>query len=364
MTGAGTTPRVLVLWADDVSPNLGVRALARGTAALVRGVWPNAEVTYQNYGARIPQLPIGSLRSLVRERVFGRRGMQDWFRTFDLIVDTRSGDSFADLYGLHRLAIMTAVAAYASQAGVPVVLGPQTIGPFASRRGRFLARLSLRSSALVLARDSASLAVASALVDRSIDSATDVVFALPVPRVDRTRDVVLNVSGLLWRPNPHVDHVAYRRTVDELHERLVTSGRRVTVLAHVVDSATADSDSKVARDFASAVDASEVVVPRDLDEVRAVVASAELVIGSRMHACLNALSVGTPAIPLAYSDKFTPLLADLGWTHSVDLRTSTDPVGEVLAHAASVTRAEVGELRALAERAFGAAELSLAKMMR
>ena len=44
-------------------------------------------------------------------------------------------------------------------------------------------------------------------------------------------------------------------------------------------------------------------------------------IGSRMHACLNALSVGTPAIPLAYSRKFAPLLGDLGWAHVVDLRT-------------------------------------------
>ena len=361
MTGAH---RVLVLWADDASPNLGVRALARGTAALVRGVWPDAEVTFQNYGSRIHELPIGSLRALVRERVFGRRGMQDWFRTFDLVVDTRSGDSFADLYGLHRLAVMTTVAAYAAQAGVPVVLGPQTIGPFASRSARLLARLSLRSSALVFARDSASRAVAESLVTRSIDSATDVVFALPVPTVERTRDVVLNVSGLLWNANPHVDHATYRRTVIDLHERLVTAGRRVTVLAHVVESATADSDSRIAREFAANVDASEVVVPRDLDEVREVVASAELVIGSRMHACLNALSTGTPAIPLAYSDKFTPLLADLDWRHSVDLRSSSDPVGEVLAHAAVVTRAEVGELRALAERALGEAEIALAKVIR
>ena len=361
MTGA---QRVLVLWADDASPNLGVRALARGTAALVHGVWPEAEVTFQNYGSRIHQLPIGSLRALVRERVFGRRGMQDWFRTFDLIVDTRSGDSFADLYGLHRLAVMTLVAAYASQAGVPVVLGPQTIGPFASRRARLLATLSLKSSVLVFARDSASRAVAESLVTRSIEPATDVVFALPTPATVRSRDVVLNVSGLLWNANPHVDHLAYRRTVVELHERLVRADRRVTVLAHVVESATADSDSRIAREFAASVDAAEVVVPRDLDEVREVVASAELVIGSRMHACLNALSTGTPAIPLAYSDKFTPLLADLDWRHSVDLRTSDDPVGEVLAHAATVTRAEVGELRALAERTLGEAELAFAKVMR
>jgi len=49
-----------------------------------------------------------------------------------------------------------------------------------------------------------------------------------------------------------------------------------------------------------------------------------------MHACLNALSVGTPAVPLAYSRKFEPLLAGLGWNHTVDLRSDPDPVPSVL----------------------------------
>jgi colanic acid/amylovoran biosynthesis protein len=43
-----------------------------------------------------------------------------------------------------------------------------------------------------------------------------------------------------------------------------------------------------------------------------------------MHACLNALSVGVPALPWAYSRKFKPLLDGLGWTASLDLRTEQD----------------------------------------
>jgi polysaccharide pyruvyl transferase WcaK-like protein len=48
-----------------------------------------------------------------------------------------------------------------------------------------------------------------------------------------------------------------------------------------------------------------------------------------MHACLNSLSVGTPAIPLAYSRKFAPLLADVGWEYVVSL-AEADPAGRVL----------------------------------
>jgi polysaccharide pyruvyl transferase WcaK-like protein len=60
-------------------------------------------------------------------------------------------------------------------------------------------------------------------------------------------------------------------------------------------------------------------------------ATGTVVIGSRMHACLNGISVGTPAVPLAYSRKFQPLLDGIGWENTVDLRTSADPVTDVLA---------------------------------
>jgi colanic acid/amylovoran biosynthesis protein len=92
-----------------------------------------------------------------------------------------------------------------------------------------------------------------------------------------------------------------------------------------------------------------VVIPEQLEDVRRTVASARVVIGSRMHACLNALSVGTPAVPLAYSRKFEPLLADLGWAHTVDLRTAADPAADVMRELAVPGLAD--EVRGVVERA-------------
>ncbi|WP_149202337.1 polysaccharide pyruvyl transferase family protein [Actinotalea subterranea] len=327
--------RALVAWADDTSTNLGVRALAQGTAALVGRTFPGAAVDFQNFGKGAAPMRVGRVRSLARERVTGRAGLLEWLRGYDMVLDTRSGDSFADIYGLRRLARMTAFAELATEAGVPVVLAPQTIGPFSSRRGRALARWTLRRATTVLARDGESARCAQGL-GRPVDAlTTDVVFALPVPEVERTRDVVLNVSGLLWRPSPHVDAAAYRRTVEDLLGALAAADRRVTLLAHVLDSPLPDNDVPVVRALAQAHEGVELVVPADLAEVREVVASARVVVGSRMHACLNALSVGTPAVPLAYSRKFGPLLADLRWDRVVDLRTAQDPVGDVMAHLGS-----------------------------
>ncbi|MDR6971743.1 polysaccharide pyruvyl transferase family protein [Leifsonia shinshuensis] len=355
--------RTLILWADDASPNLGVRALGAGTAALLRRVEPDTEIVFQNYGMRAPQLPIGRLRSLVKERVTGRNGMQRWLAGFDLVVDTRSGDSFADIYGTRRLAVMSAVAEFATQAGVPVVLGPQTIGPFDSPLGRRIARRSLRRSQLVMARDSASADAARALGRPADVLTTDVVFALPRPAVAKTRDVVLNVSGLLWNANPHVDNEAYRRTVHRLLDGLAAEGREVTLLAHVLESDNPDSDIHAISELqAQRSQRLETVVPRDLDDVRRTVASAQVVLGSRMHACLNALSTGTPAVPLAYSRKFGPLLGDLGWTRSVDLRTSADAAGEALAHVADeALSADATRLLGVAGERLDAAASALAQ---
>jgi len=354
--------RVLVLWADDASPNLGVRVLAQGTAALVRSVWPDAEVDVQNYGSRIAPVRLGEPRGLVVEWATRRGGLRSWLRGYDLVVDSRSGDSFADIYGLERLLQMTAAAEFVRSSGVPLVLGPQTIGPFESRRGRALARRSMRSAALVIARDTCSADYAEGLGHPVDVRTTDVVFALPVPERTGERDVVLNVSGLLWHGSPHVDPAAYRTAVLDLHRRLRDRGRTVSVLAHVLDGPTADNDVTGAREFAAAVDGDvEVLVPTSLAEAREVVASAQVVLGSRMHACLNALSVGTPAVPLAYSRKFEPLMTDLGWTPVVDLRSDPEPgrTAAELVDSAEASAALLPQLQSRARASLDAAGAAL-----
>ncbi len=351
--------RILILWADEVSPNLGVRALGSGTASLVRRVWPEAEITFQNYGHRAREVPSGRLSSLVKERLTGTLGMQRWLGTHDLVIDTRSGDSFTDAYGLRRLAVMSAVGEFASQAGVPVVLGPQTIGPFSTRRGRMLARRALRRSALTMVRDRESAQRCTRLGFPAGVVTTDVVFALPPVVAPRTRDILLGISGLLWRQNPHVDSAHYRGIVTELYQRLVAAGRRVSLLAHVLDSPVADNDVPALTEFArmTAPDA-ELIVPAGLDDVRSIVASADIVIASRMHACLNALSVGTPAIPLAYSRKFEPLLRDLGWDRTVDLG-SEHAVERVLEHASQDLHHEAVDVAARGRHSLERAEAAL-----
>lgn len=315
--------KVLVLWADDRSTNLGVRALASGSAELARLAWPGAEVQFQGFGPGSAPVPVDT-RALAGSLAGVRRELTDWLSEFDVVIDTRAGDSFADIYGLKRLGLMTTMTALAARAGAAVVLGPQTIGPFGTAAGRVTGRYALRKADLVMARDTTSAGHAARL-GRPVDVlSTDVAFALPTAPRTGTRDVVLNVSGLLWQPGQHVEAESYRTAILDLHRRLLAEGRQVSLLAHVIDSDNPDNDVPAVRAVAAEVDpTAEIIVPTSLDDVRSAVASAEVVIASRMHACLNAISVGTPAIPLAYSRKFAPLFGDLGWDHTIDLRTDS-----------------------------------------
>nr|WP_188894782.1 polysaccharide pyruvyl transferase family protein [Microlunatus endophyticus] len=300
--------------------------MGAGTEALLRRLEPDVQVMHQGYGPGDAPTRIGAPKPQVRRLIRDSDGLVDWVRTFDIVIDTRAGDSFADIYGLGRLLTMNLMQEIVRKAKVPVTFGPQTIGPFTTRRGRLLARRALHNAVSVMARDPES-ADAARRLGRPVDVlGTDVVFAIDRAEPDTERDVLLNVSGLLWRPNSHVDHAHYQRLIMSLSERLVSAGRQLTLLSHVIDSPDPDNDVPANAELASMLEERghgrpEILIPGSLDEARRHIASARIVIGSRMHACLNALSLGVPAVPLSYSRKFEPLLGQLNWRQGVDLRS-------------------------------------------
>ena len=320
-------PRVLVTWADPTAQNMGLRVLAEGVSALVRESW-GSDAVIEMHSHNTASTPLN--RAHVLGDIGRRHGaLTERIRGHDVVVDTCGGDSFTDIYGMRRLLLSAAVHHSAAKAGVPVVMAPQTIGPFVSSAGRALARRMLRTATFVASRDPLSARAARDL-GRPVDvEATDVVFALPPEPPGPRSGVVVNVSGLLWNPNPHVDSRRYRDDIRGLIDGVLSTGESVTLLAHVVDSGVPTDDDSPAVDAAAKAWGSRVrvVTPTSLSEVRSTVAGASAVVGARLHACLNALSVGTPTVPWAYSRKFAPLMDSIGYPHCVDLREATDVVG-------------------------------------
>ena len=329
-TGAGDLGdnRVIVLWADPDARNLGLQALAVGTGRCAAAAWNPAEVVHHAHDT--PGTPL--TKAMVLRDVGRKNGpITSMFRMSRVIVDTGGGDSFTDIYGMRRLLLMAYMHRAAHKAGTPIVLGPQTVGPFRSKPARRIARWVLQTASFVAARDSVSVDAAIELGGRIDIRATDLVFLLDRPdRTPTTKTALVNVSGLLWNTNPHVDHDAYRTQLRVLVRGLLDRGWQVGILAHVLDAPLADNDVPAVRQVCEEFPEVVAHIPESLDEVRSAMARVDLVVGSRMHACLNALSVGTPAVAWAYSRKFAPLLQDLSWSHVIDLRDASNAAAETL----------------------------------
>jgi colanic acid/amylovoran biosynthesis protein len=344
--------RALVLWGSDSSANLGVRVLGQGAGIVASRLGATETINY-NFGDVGPGFEIGR-KQLVVELL--RKGdISRWLSGFDLVLDTGSGDSFSDIYGISRLSRIALLRILAVRAGTRVVLTPQTIGPFGTRLGRLLARWSLVGVDMVMVRDSQSKAVLRRLGSSvRFENSTDLVFALPGETEISGRHALVNVSGLLWNDNPHVDCIAYqaliRGTLSELNRR----GIRFRLLAHVHGGEGSDDDAAVVQQLHREGFGEAAILPQSLDDARELISQSSVVLGARMHACLNALSLGIPAVALAYSRKFSPLLRDLGWSEVIELRDLPSP--EYVANA--VVRASELQEEALAVRIRGIELLS------
>ncbi|WCC80127.1 polysaccharide pyruvyl transferase family protein [Cutibacterium equinum] len=338
--------KALVLWGDPHAANFGIRVLFEGTKQLLCSVDPSLDVDYQHYGWGTAPFPVARAKGAIKRR-FRTREAVEWLRQYSVVVDLRAGDSFTDIYGLKFLAEQSLWAEFVAELGIPLIFGPMTVGPFRTRAGRLIARANLSRVKALVTRDSYSAGYAEGFGRPADAVGTDVVFALPRPErpAQPEHDVLLNVSGLLWSSDAHGDSGQYQTLVRDLIRDLREAGRSVTLLSHdVPDDVVSDArpGAMLAEEFGLVH-----VHPESLDQVRKTAASARLAIGSRMHMCLNSLSVGTPAVPLAYSRKFAPLLRDLGWEHTLELGAATT-TSAVLA---ACQQAEEGDVDAVLHRA-------------
>ena len=129
-------------------------------------------------------------RPLARE--FAVRLLRREFSTLmaacDLVVDIGEGDSFTTIYGFKRFFFYWLSKNRVCNAGAPLVLAPQTIGPFDGRLSRWMASRVMHRCEKVFARDDLSRDCLHdlGLADVASDS-TDVAFALPYQRIESWR---------------------------------------------------------------------------------------------------------------------------------------------------------------------------------
>jgi polysaccharide pyruvyl transferase WcaK-like protein len=247
-----------------------------------------------------------------------------------VLLDIGGGDSFADIYGRKRFAYLWLTKMMGIVREVPLLLSPQTIGPFSRQPETALAAWAMNRAEAVIARDPLSFEVARRMSPKArVVEAVDVAFALPFEPRDKAGeglDIGLNVSGLLFNGGysgsnefgMQVDYAAYTRAL--IAALSARSGVRVHLVSHVNShDMPQDDDGRVAdrlaKEFPNIIRAPTFNSP---SEAKSYISGLDFLIAGRMHACIAAYSSGVPVVPVAYSRKFAGLFEGvLGYPHLV-----------------------------------------------
>lgn len=379
--GAARAPKqFLLLGCDFNTGNLGVSALASGTIASILHAFPQAQIrlfdygkeprTYQERGsagasavrlvnirfskkvflenniARL-LLTVACLKCVPSARLRRKRlNKNPYLRCIaeaDFITSIAAGDSFSDIYRLRRLLYVALPQILVLWMNKPLILLPQTYGPFKSRMARAVARYILRRARLVFSRDQEGREETAKLLgktDERIRFAYDMGFALePFPPGDsRVVDQIsqmksqgtlvgLNVSGLLYgggygRADYFKGKTDYRELVHRLIEYLAGNQQaQVLLIPHVFNDKS--SVAGEIGDNAACDEVFDLLAAKypgrlrrlegrfDQHEIKFIIGQCEFFLGARMHACIAALSQCVPCVSFAYSKKFLGVMKSI-----------------------------------------------------
>ena len=395
--------KICLLGASFDTCNMGVSALAEASIKCILNKWPEAEVILLGSGRSISEYRVKLMDKEFKVREVPIRFSKNIFlpnhfivlafyalllklfpsrllRNFlmesnshlksilqaDLFSDITGGDSFSNIYGMHRFMLGSLEKLLPIILDKELILLPQTYGPFKGVLTKFIARYILKHSSLIYCRDRAGTEYVSRLLNRSstedkVKFVPELAFVLDprkppnmdigLPsdvRTDKSIIIGLNVSGLLYyggytKNNMFGLKENYAQIICRIIDLLMAKENvRVLLVPHVFPPIEYAEITAVENDVAACLDvykkfsnkySDKIFMVRgsyDQSQIKYIIGLCDFFIGSRMHSCVAALSQMIPAIGLAYSKKFSGVFdsVDVG-DLVIDLRTETE--GRVLA---------------------------------
>lgn len=276
-------------------------------------------------------LPFQKLRSKIISRNLYLGKIND----SDIIASISGGDSFSDIYGLDRFFYVSLPQLLVLFMKKNLILLPQTLGPFKRKPARIIAKYILNHANIVYSRDYIGLTEMQSFLGPMSNTGKlrfcyDVGFVVDAIRPDkmdlgdfydkRKEDssvVGFNISGLLFmggykRNNMFQLNLDYRDLVYNIVDFLFTKEKVIVLLVPHVFGASqhSENDSVVCEKIYS--DLKEKYKDKlflvegsyNQNEIKYIIGQCDFFIGSRMHACIAALSQYIPAVAIAYSKKF------------------------------------------------------------
>lgn len=275
---------------------------------------------------RLKWAPVGFIHKLTSKIKHYKKNnsMKDAVKSCDMVIDLTQGDSFTDIYGQERFDTFTKIKELVEKLGVPLVLGPQTYGPFNKEKNKNYAKKVIEKADLVISRDMESADYINSFSHKKVEVTTDLAFMLPYNKSETSNDKItvgVNVSGLLLKNKNESTETKFKLKTDYdsfIHRLLgaLTLDERYEV--HLIPHVGADGVKQIAEKFPTAIAHSEFYSPV---EAKSLISGMDIFIGARMHATVAAFSTGVATIPTAYSRKFSGLYGNLGYDFVVDLQS-------------------------------------------
>lgn len=274
-------------------------------------------------GFWVPERPFKFLRCIKSNALLLKNLVQ-----CDCVIDITGGDSFTDIYGMERFWQRTHVKNMCGTFKKPLLLAPQTYGPFQIDETKKLAKKALQVADVVMTRDELSRKVVKELSDVDAVVTTDLAFLLPYNKEYISKEtnrikIGLNFSGLLAKE--HVEQTDinfvlktnYDLYMDEVAKYLAAHDNQyeVYLLPHVTD------DSVIHKKYKEKYPQFKFVENFDNPiQAKNIISTMDVFAGARMHGTIAAFTSGVACIPTAYSRKFKGLFNSVGYQAVVDLQ--------------------------------------------
>ncbi len=275
-------------------------------------------------------------KGILKDKMHDYNQFYQSIKSCDFFVDTCGGDSFSDIYGSYPLKYIGKTHALAKKFKKPVILLPQTIGPFNTVEGGKRARKMMKQAIMCYVRDDISEKVAARYIPHDkIFRTIDIAFYLSFPTYkgqffsDKKR-IGVSPSALLWNGgytglNQFGLKSDYKLTIRKIIEYLQQEKYQVVLLAHVLygtASQPREDDYWLCKQLQYEYPNTELApffyTPT---EAKSFISTLDGLMSSRMHCCIGAYSSGVPVFTLGYSRKFNGLFAEtLKYQYGSDLR--------------------------------------------
>lgn len=241
----------------------------------------------------------------------------------DIVIDLTEGDSFTDIYGQKRFNAVSKIKQLVEKRRIPLILGPQTYGPYMDEKNKERAKIILEKAYAVVSRDLTSAEFIKEFSTKDVYVGTDLAFLLPYKKSEKYIDgrtrIGVNISSLLVKNKTESTekNFSLKTDYDEYIFKLLNYLRSNTNYdVYIIPHVGKDGGENFIEQFPEFTYISSFSDPI---EAKNMIATLDIFIGARMHATIAAISSEVATIPIGYSRKFKGLYERLGYNYTIDL---------------------------------------------